>query len=169
MQKARVGEKYGRWTVLKSIELHGARVLVQCKCGTKREVRLRNLRAGASKSCGCYHRDAVTTHGEGKGRNLTVEYDAWRSMRNRCLNPQYKYFKNYGGRGITVCARWSKYENFLKDMGRRPSPKHSLERRDNSRGYSPSNCYWATSTEQNCNTRKTRRLTYRGETKALAA
>jgi len=83
-------------------------------------------------------------------------------MLNRCRNPNVKAFKDYGGRGITVCERWFSYENFLADMGRRPSPVHSIDRKDNDGNYEPSNCRWATKIEQSYNTRATTKLRYKG-------
>lgn len=80
-------------------------------------------------------------------------YRCWKHMRQRCFNPRSKDFKHYGGRGISVCKRWARFENFLKDMGPRPSLHHSIERRDNGKDYRPSNCYWATRKEQGRNTR----------------
>lgn len=80
------------------------------------------------------------------------EYSIWRGMRHRCKSDHHR---NYGGRGIRVCDRWNKFAEFLSDMGPRPSKKHSLERVDNSKGYGPDNCVWATSTEQIRNRRNT--------------
>lgn len=97
------------------------------------------------------------------------ERSVWSSMKSRCTNPRNKDFRHYGGRGITVCARWlDSFENFLSDMGRRPSPKHTLERRENNFGYSLRNCRWALRVEQARNSRHNRRVTFRGETKLLA-
>ena len=92
------------------------------------------------------------THGEVKkinGRRVaTPEYRSWQMMKNRCLNPRATDYAYYGGRGISVCRRWLAFENFLADMGRRPTPTHTLERRNGNRNYSPNNCYWATRLEQ---------------------
>ncbi len=133
------------------------------------------MRAGNTNSCGCLRREAgvahgksTKRHGEGSNGKETPEYRAWAQLRNRCTNPNHEAYKHYGARGITVCERWASYENFLADMGRRPSEFHSIDRRDNSKGYSPDNCRWATYEEQNNNTRFNRQITIRGVTKTLA-
>lgn len=92
----------------------------------------------------------MRTHGEAV-KPQTAEYRTWASMKRRCQNPNTINYRQYGGAGVTVCKRWLQYENFLEDMGRRPSPRHTLERRNNALGYRPSNCCWATYTEQNIN------------------
>ena len=88
-------------------------------------------------------------------------------MRRRCENPKNRAWDNYGGRGIRVCRRWRKFENFFEDMGSRPSPKHSIERVKNHLGYNPKNCVWATKREQNRNTRRNYNITYKGRTMCL--
>jgi hypothetical protein len=99
------------------------------------------------------------------GMSGTCEYKIWKGIKKRCLNSAYVEFYNYGGRGITVCPEWvASFEAFLADVGPRPTPEHSIERRDNSRGYEPGNCVWATPAAQSRNTRRTRLLTFNGET-----
>lgn len=85
------------------------------------------------------------------GASLTPEYRTWAAMRQRCLNPRSSRYPTYGGRGITICERWSNFTAFLADMGPRPSPDHSLDRIDNDKGYEPSNCRWATRSQQQRN------------------
>lgn len=97
------------------------------------------------------------------GRISSPEYRAFAAMKNRCLNPRQARFKDYGGRGITVCDRWLRgdgsrtgFECFLMDIGPKPGPAFTLDRIDNDRGYEPSNVRWATRLEQGRNTRATR-------------
>ena len=105
-------------------------------------------------------RELNLTHGDTQQRDengkqiIPPEWTAWHQMRYRCFNPKSRAWKHYGERGIKVCKRWDKYENFLADMGRRPSPDHSLDRINNDRDYKPSNCRWATMKQQSNNRRK---------------
>lgn len=102
------------------------------------------------------------------GRTHTLEYNSWMSMRRRCEYPQHHQYKNYGGRGIKVCERWRSFNNFFADMGLRPSPAHSIERRNNNGNYEPGNCVWATSKEQGSNTRTNRLVMYGGMNMTLS-
>lgn len=97
----------------------------------------------------------------------TPEYHIWRQMRQRCQNPNAAYYSFYGARGIKVCKRWEDFSNFLEDMGKKPSPKHSLDRIDNSGDYEPGNVRWATRKEQAQNRRPGYLTTYNGRTQSL--
>lgn len=111
---------------------------------------------GESRSCGCLKDEILKTASRTHGHSSPVspEYRAWNNMRNRCSNPKVNHYQDYGGRGIRVCARWQIFENFLADMGRRPSPLYTLERMDNDGNYEPGNCKWATRYEQQHNKRR---------------
>lgn len=102
------------------------------------------------------------------GLNKTKEHQAWTGMRKRCRNPKTKHYANYGGRGIDIDPSWELFECFLNDMGFAPSPKHSLDRIDNTKGYSKTNCRWATNDEQARNKRNNRFYTYKNQTLCLS-
>lgn len=106
-------------------------------------------------------------HGYTRHRNIPPEYVTWVNMRRRCYAKTSTKFSAYGGRGIRVCSRWDSFENFLADMGPRPSPQHSLDRINNDGNYEPGNCRWATAHQQSRNTRTNRWLTFRGKRKTL--
>lgn len=161
-----VDKKFGRWTVLKTAggTSKHPKVFCRCDCGTEKVVYCGNLTRTLSVSCGCYARERATTH----HLSTTPEYDAWINMKARCLKPSCKQYADYGGRGIKICKRWeNSFENFYADMGPRPSKKHSLGRKNNDKGYSPSNCRWETWSEQVHNKRSTVMFTYKGKTQSL--
>ncbi len=122
-----------------------------------------------SKACRKCAAKPLVTHGHCPFKKPSATYRIWQGMRDRCFNQKNRFFQNYGGRGITVCDRWrGSFENFLADMGPRPSAKHSIDRIDNDGNYEPGNCRWATSVEQNNNSRNCRMLSLNGETLSAA-
>jgi len=138
-----------------------------CECGNVVVIDGSHLRTGNTKSCGCFKIDRLKAAKTVHGMCNTPTYSSWEHMRCRCNNPNSNYFADYGGRGITVCERWLKFENFYKDMGDRPSQGHTLGRIDNNGPYSPENCRWETVSQQQSNRRNTRFLTYNGKTQTL--
>lgn len=133
-----------------------------CNCGKLTVVSATHLQSGHTKSCGCEKGDCgrKPTHGHWVDNKPTTEWLSWRAMKNRCYNKNHKDFQNWGARGIIVCDRWlSSFENFIEDMGMKPTPKHSIDRIDNDGNYEPGNCRWATAKEQRANQR-TRRKTH---------
>lgn len=147
----------------------------QCDCGSTTTVTHSNLRsASGTKSCGCLWDEMCSTgsfhktHGCSRVRRWTPEYIAWAGMIQRCTNPKSNRYEHYGGRGIAVCERWLEFENFLHDVGQKPSPLHTLGRIDNSKGYSQDNCRWETKTQQGRNKRNNVLVTAFGKTTTLS-
>lgn len=151
-------ERFGRWTTLLAVG-KPYRLLCRCDCGVEKVVSRYHLESGMSKSCGCLKREMSAarkpqrSHGEAANASRSPEYIVWSGMKRRCQNENAPNWELYGGRGVRVCARWQAYEAFLEDMGRRPSPKHTLDRIDPDGDYAPENCRWATWMTQATNKR----------------
>lgn len=173
-----IGTTFGRLTVVgeaepivdKSGRNHSGSI-VRCECGTERTVRNSRLRSGETASCGCLRAEKSVELGRSCATHQlskSAEHNTWISMTYRCRNENHVSFKNYGGRGITVCDRWlNSFEAFLEDMGPRPSSEHSIDRIDNDGNYEPGNCRWATVMEQGRNKRNSRLFTFYGKTMTL--
>lgn len=163
------GRRFGRLFVIGKSSKRGHQRLwsCHCDCGTAKDLPTGELTSGGTKSCGCLARETTAARNRTHGLSHRPEYVVWCGMKERCMNSQQEAYRNYGGRGVTVCARWlgsDGFANFLADMGTRPTARHTIERRDNDRGYSPDNCYWATRKAQRRNQRRGLRLiTFNGE------
>jgi hypothetical protein len=153
-----IGHRFGRLTVIDeapSLFRYGRKFamwLCKCDCGQSKIIYYSSVAQGLTKSCGCLRselsgdrgRKQLTTHGMTKSR----EFNSWRNMRDRCYNKHNKDYKNYGGRGITVCEEWNNsFEKFFSDMGKRPIGK-TLDRINNNGNYEPLNCKWSTHLDQ---------------------
>lgn len=140
----------------------------RCKCGSMRSIVENALRAGRDQRCGkcratIRYKDALR-----ECKNRTPEWDAWFAMNQRCYRVTHDCYRLYGGRGIRVCRRWRhSFVNFLRDMGRRPSSKHSIDRINNDGSYRPDNCRWATQQEQMQNVRTNVWITIGGQRRRL--
>ena len=134
-----------------------------CTCGRQRDILGKYLRLGKIKACNIDgHRWRDPNRGAAPAM-FRLTYASWRTMRRRCNDPKHNKYANYGARGITVCTRWEKsFDNFLKDMGPRPSKLHSIERNDVNGNYGPDNCKWATNAEQARNRTNTVMVTHEG-------
>jgi hypothetical protein len=164
------GHRFGRLLVLKrapASSTKSAYWFCRCDCGRKISARSGHLTRGDIQSCGCLQletsRDTLAANRMKHGMASTPEYKAWQAMKSRCTNPKNTAFPYYGGRGIKVCAAWlTDVTAFWADMGRKPSPSHSLDRIDPDGDYEPGNCRWSDKPQQANNTRRTRYVTYRG-------
>lgn len=151
-RKIKVGDRFGRLVITDSyVRKQGSAWMHNaiCDCGNGKTLAGSEMQRGRVRSCGCFRLEQKTTH----GRTNTPEYPVWAAMIQRCTKSTYSEYHNYGGRGISICKEWMRFENFIADMGDRPSKKHTLERVDNDGNYEPSNCIWATRFQQSINQR----------------
>lgn len=165
----KLGEVFGRLTVLELAgrSKHGKPLVIcHCSCGSTLTVVYPSLTNKVTKSCGCLKIEnagkSLTTHGKTK----TPEYKIWKGIWQRCTNPNRAQYDKYKHR--IPPDEWRDFEIFLRDMGLRPTPKHSIERKNNTLPYSSDNCVWATAKEQSANTSQNRLITWQGETLPLA-
>lgn len=168
-----VGQKVAYLTILRHLTIKTTnrsqnrnvnRTECICDCGKMLIVNPYSLLNGDSQSCGCMRGALITSANTQHGESRTPEYKSWSGMLNRCYREDHDSYPYYGGRGITVCSRWRRSVNaFVKDMGRRPTPRHSIDRINSNGNYEPGNCRWATSSEQQNNRRDTRFVEFEGK------
>jgi hypothetical protein len=173
-----IGKKFGKLTATdlfeKRILNNGKKALFWkclCDCGGVSYVRRAMLMNGNTKSCGCGRAENAaklfTTHGHSKNNKESPTYYSWHNMIKRCTMPSCIQYKDYGGRGISICEEWLSFESFLADMGERPKGK-TLDRINMNGNYDPTNCKWSTVAEQNINKRSNRVLTLNGKSMCVS-
>lgn len=166
-----IGDKNGRLTLISTfIQGKYSKGIFSCECGTISEKYISHVTSGFTKSCGCIRREVSRKKELTHGKTNTAEFTTWQGMRSRCYNLNSTKYKNYGGRGIIICDRWrNSFENFLEDMGEKPTPKHSIDRIRVNGNYEKSNCRWATIIEQMRNTTRNHWIEYEGRIMVLSA
>lgn len=163
--------RFNKWTVLSLNRITPEYVALWncvCSCGTAGVIRGSSLTTSNSKSCGCHRAEVALKTSTKHGMSETKVWYAWQRLRDRCYQPKNKAYPSYGGRGIKVCKRWMKFDNFFADMGNPPSDMHSIDRINVNGDYMPSNCRWATQKEQANNRRSNTWLTAFGRTQTIA-
>ena len=166
----KLGDKHNKLTAIRFIrrgkDSHQY-WLFKCDCGNEKVIRKYGVVSGHAKSCGCLQKETASKLRKTHGMTNTKIYYIWWAMYERCYRKKNNNYKHYGARGIKVCKKWYKFENFYEDMGDIPKGK-TLDRIDNNSNYCPNNCRWATRKEQQNNTSRNHFITYKGETKTMA-
>jgi hypothetical protein len=164
----RAGRRFTRLVVVRRARHNGRKAwLCRCDCGNPVKTFSADLLRDRVKSCGCLHIDQNRSRATHRA-TATPEYQIWADIIRRCSKPSHHAWADYGGRGIKVCKRWQNFEHFIKDVGPRPTPAHSLDRRKVNGGYSPANCRWATRKEQARNKRNNLIVIFRGRAMTFA-
>ena len=162
------GQKFGKLTVIERAENKNGRVawLCKCDCGNFTTVTSKRLRNGDTKSCGCYHKEKISKHNKSNSRL----YNIYSHIKQRCYNLKNCRYKNYGGRGITICDEWLHNFQAFYDwaMANGYDDTLTIDRIDNNKGYSPDNCRWITNKEQQSNKCNNHLITYNGKTQTMA-
>ncbi|KKN91257.1 hypothetical protein LCGC14_0221250 [marine sediment metagenome] len=169
------GKRFGRLVVIcrdKKNRFGTLCWLCLCDCGKEKIILCGSLKSGKTKSCGCLRKEIIskimTKHGHTKNRKQSQVYRSWYHIIQRCTNSNTKDYRWYGSRGITVCERWLKFENFLEDMGEAPIG-YQIDRLDNNKGYYLENCRWVTPKQNGRNKRNNHLITHNGEIQCISA
>lgn len=173
-----IGQRFRRLIVIQRVDNDKwGQPMWFCKCDCKNRiiVRSNSLKSGNTQSCGCLQKERSSAnceklkflHGYARTGKQNRTYKSWTGMIQRCTNPNNIGYNDYGGRGITVCERWKKFENFLEDMGESLGPGYSIERIKNNLGYYKENCKWATRKQQARNRRSNIYITHNRKTQLL--
>jgi hypothetical protein len=167
--KYKPGDRIGRLTVIRQVGINNQNAavwLAACDCGASHRASTTSLTYGKTRSCGCFQRECASALNRSHGHTIkgrSPEYRTWGNINARCGNQRNRDYAEYGARGIIVCDRWRhSFETFLTDMGQKPSSRHSIDRIDGAKGYSPENCRWATADVQNANTISVRHVVLNG-------
>lgn len=164
------GQRFGRLRVVERAPDNKHRQTMWrclCDCGETVVTIPQPLKSGRTKSCGCLTTEQLKARITSHNKSRTPEYRIWAEMLQRCKFPEHERNRRYAGRGIAVCARWHDFANFYADMGPRPSPKHTLERRNSDGNYEPDNCSWEPRIVQNNNTSRNLFVVYKGQRMTL--
>lgn len=161
----KIGNRYGKLTVLNLVQKSPyTKWLCACDCGNQKVIFGSHLISGGTESCGCINKELTSKRVKKHGMTKSKTYSSWRSMKSRCENPNYTGYERYGAKGITFDKSWKNFDNFLSDMGERPK-NTTLDRIDNTKGYSKENCKWSTNSEQQSNRSNCLLITFNGITK----